>query len=95
MTSTTVTQKETIISNHEARKQQVDQHRRSGIYQDPTNLSHQFNRRKYRRMQHHSYQDAMRSGVSHIQYIQAKSPNVQKLQIRRVPTYDEGLQDRS
>ena len=46
MTSTTVTQEETIIFNHKARKQQVDQRGRSGIYRAPTNNSHKLSSRK-------------------------------------------------
>ena len=95
MTSTTVHQEETRRSNHEAQKQQVDQRGRSFICQIPTNPSHQGSSRKFGRIQHHLDQDSPRSGVSHIQYLQSKSSNIQKLQTIRVLTDDEVLKDRN
>ena len=85
----------TRLSNHEARKQQVDQCGRSGTYRDPANTSNQEIRRKGGRMKHHQDQDAPRSVISHIRDLRAKIPNVLKWQTRRVPTDDEVIQDRN
>ena len=73
----------------------MSQRGRSDMYRSPTNTSNQGSIRKVLRMQNHQNQDALRSSVSHIRDLQAKIPNVQKCQIIRVPTDDEGLQDRN
>ena len=44
-------------------------------------------------MQHHQDQDAPISGVSHIQDLRAKIPNIRKWQTSRLPTDNEELQD--
>ena len=59
------------------------------VYNPPT----QGNRRKNRRNYYHQDKDALRSGVSHIQYLRVECPDNQKWQTRRVPPDDEGLQD--
>ena len=75
------------------RKKQVDQRKRSGKYQTPTNPYNQGSSIKGLGIQHHQDQYAPRFGVSHIQDLQTKSPIILKCQTRIFPTYYEGLQD--
>ena len=85
----------TRLSNHEARKQQVDQCGRSGTYRDPANTSNQEIRRKGGRMKHHQDQDVPRYCVGHILNLRYNSPHIRKRKTRRVPANDEVIQDRN
>ena len=73
----------------------MDQARYStSVAAPPADPFDQGSNRKSLTVQHHQDQDALRSCVSHIQKLQAKSTHIRKRQTRRITKYYEGLQDR-
>ena len=89
-----VTVCDTNIIQHEAHKQQVDKCRLPGTYWATSNPPNQGKKQKYGGNGHHKDQDAPISSVNYIWDLQVEGPDVWKIKTRRVPSDDEGLQDR-